>query len=139
MFTCLVIALLRFLPLTEYKDSMLPKVNERVYWLGLWSVISVSVSFMALCNVGLLDPNDWPDHGPKYAWKITLTVYLASLFIIWVLIPNLLLNLGVNVKFYLLDFLLVPAGLILAVVVDSFTRRKRYFAKVYTSQVYTMT
>ena len=112
IFTCFVIVLIRFLPLTKYKGSLLPKVNERMYYLGFFSITSVSASFMALCNVGLQDPKDWPYGGPKYAWKVTLVVWLATLFTFWVLLPTLLLNSGVKVKFYLLDFLLMPNGLV---------------------------
>ena len=80
IFTCFVIVLIRFLPLTKYKGSLLPKVNERMYYLGLFSIFSASASFFTMCNVALCDPKDWPDCGPKYAWKFTLVVSVVTLF-----------------------------------------------------------
>lgn len=130
LLTCLVLAtIVRFLPLTDYK-GLLPRVNEHIYWLGIFSIFSVSLSFKALCNIALYDPNDWPVNGPKLAWKFTLIIYLVTLLLSWVVLPYTLLSLGVSVKYYLLDFLIVPIGFLTAEYLSSVIRRRDVYGKV---------
>lgn len=118
-------------PASSDEKDQIPRANMFVYWLhGPLLFASIMLSGFCTFTTAAMDKNDWPDAGPKNAWSVTFLVQIILVPLFYVLLPSLLENFGVAVRYNILDIPLVFLGIVVSVLIESSIRKKRGLAKV---------
>ena len=122
------VLVMSYTPLTSWseEDEGFPETNKSIYWgFGPMAWCAIAVAFAATSNMAIPGSKEgYTKFGPRLAWRVTFPLYVVAMIPVGIGLPSLLTYVGFNLRFYLLDLVLLPLSFIFAVALDEYLRPK---------------
>lgn len=122
------VLVMSYTPLTSWseEDEGFPETNKSIYWgFGPTAWCAIAVAFTATSNMAIPGSKEgYTEYGPRLAWGVTFPLYVVAGLTVGIGLPSLLTYVGFNLRFYLVDLLLLPLSFIFAMALDVSLRPK---------------